>query len=160
MNPLDIEKFFEETNSRSGFSEKERFFFFRKDGHVLFSSSKKHFITSLAALSTGAWQAAFSLIQSIEDSDDEKNFRFSFDTSSEGILILPLRLNSEVYYGALIYEDQINPGFLKNKFKNLVDKLEYYLIESGSNEPQLGNQFLFKDITDAEIDNLFSFAGE
>lgn len=135
-----------------------RFFFFRKDGHTLFSNQDQG--ATPGALSTGAWQAAFSLIENIGVSEDiESNFRFSFDTSDKGIQIIPFKIQNEVFYGAVVYENEINPALIKNQFKRIVENLRNYIKENSSTT-QKGSEYLFQDISDAEIDNLFSFASK
>lgn len=147
-----------------------RVLIFRKDGLILFNNNNDNNLnfSTQGALSTGAWQAAFSLFKSLEkESSREENFRFSFDTSSYGIHILPIRSEEELVYGGIIFRDETNPAQIKNLFRNYVRETEEIfinetkeIIETLDSNSEVQRDFLFKDISDDEIDKLFSFAGE
>lgn len=128
----------------------------RQDGIQLYSSHKdKLDATSIGALAGGVWQAAESLM-ALSGGSKLDEHRLSFDTSSSGVYILTLKAQREKLYLVGIYKDSLNPAILKQKLRVLHFRLEEYLnadIEEINNR----NGFLFENITDEEMDNLFSF---
>jgi hypothetical protein len=144
------------------------FFLIRYDGVVLYhnnnlgnSLSK----SSVGALLGGVWQAARALAAFIPKEESREGYRLSFDTSSQGVYIVPITVGAEELYLGLIYHDEVNPGFIKNKMREMATSfgefLEQELTESfGKNQTRSieNNDFLFGDITDSEMDRLFAFA--
>ncbi len=148
------------------------FFLIRYDGVVLYhnnnlanSISK----SSIGALLGGVWQAAKALSDFIpkdkKSEDQNEGFRLSFDTSSQGVYVLPISVGSEELYLGLIYHNEINPGFVKNKIREMAAGFSEYLeqeLKENFNHNQTriteNNNFLFGDITDSEMDRLFAFA--
>jgi len=139
----------------------------RNDGIVIYSNENDSFISSsMGALSSGLWQAATSMIEFVDKSNDE-DFRLTFDTSSSGVYILPLEVSNSRCYLVSVYQDALNPAKLKQQLKNLIFLLEMYIRDvssSVSRETKVRNidpkreGYLFKDITDEEIDKLFGFS--
>jgi hypothetical protein len=143
------------------------FFLIRQDGVVLYhnndlgnSLSK----SSIGALLGGVWQASKALSEFIPKNENDEIFRLSFDTSSQGIYIIPIKVYDEELFLGLIYFDEVNPGLVKNKIRDMANSLSEYLHfelksqlnkKSSSKKPE--SDFLFQDITDAEMDKLFSF---
>lgn len=135
-------------------------FLCRQDGVVLFStieSAQKHNESSIGALVSGVWQAANSLSGFIS-ADTEKIFRLSFDTSDSGVYILNINYDGSGYYLGVLFNDEINPGLLKSKVRGLSDKVDNLEVEGPSSSCRL-DEPLFENITDAEIDDMFSTAG-
>lgn len=147
------------------------FFLIRYDGVVLYhnnnlanSLSK----SSIGALLGGVWQAARALSDFIpkeKSKESNEGYRLSFDTTSQGIYVLPIIIGAEELYLGLIYHDEVNPGFIKNKIREMATSfgefLEQELKESfgkGQIRSAENNNFLFGDITDSEMDRLFAFA--
>ncbi|MDD4974439.1 MAG: hypothetical protein PHY93_08800 [Bacteriovorax sp.] len=144
------------------------FFLIRYDGVVLYhnnnlgnSLSK----SSIGALLGGVWQAARALADFIPKKESKEGYRLSFDTSSQGVYIVPITIGVEELYLGLIYHDEVNPGLIKNKMREMATSfgefLEQELKESfGKNQVRTkeNNDFLFGDITDSEMDRLFAFA--
>lgn len=138
----------------------------RDDGIVIYTNNDDDFLSSsIGALSSGLWQAATSLIDYVNASGDEE-FRLTFDTSSSGIYILPLKLNNSRCYLVSVYQGALNPAKLKQQLKNLVFLLEMYIRDetysvskkSNSDKETLTREgYLFQDISDEEIDKLFGF---
>ena len=92
--------------------ERYSFFLIRQDGVVLYhnndlgnSLSK----SSIGALLGGVWQASKALSEFIPKNDNQDMFRLSFDTSSQGIYILPIKVYDEELFLGLIYFDEVNP---------------------------------------------------
>jgi len=120
----------------------------------------------------GVWQASKALSDFIPQTQESKQaehsfgeeFRLSFDTSSKGVYIVPLKILDEELFLGLIYFDEVNPGSIKSKTRELALKLSESLetqIKSQNTHKSVEgkkiNDFLFDDITDAEMDHLFSF---
>ncbi len=146
------------------------FFLIRHDGVVLYhnnnladSLSK----SSIGALLGGVWQAARALASFIPKENTHEGYRLSFDTSNQGIYIVPIKVRAEEFYLGLIYHDEVNPGFIKNKIREMATGFSEYLEhemqgmgeqKTSSADKNANNEFLFGDITDSEMDRLFAFA--
>lgn len=130
----------------------------RRDGIPLYSfkSSQTDFDTDTAgALIAGVWQASSVLSQFIPDESDD-DFRFNYATSSRGIYVTKLSGAFEDIYLSLIYFDVDNPAKLKSRVRLIEAKLESF-IEAHLNESKDPNEvFLFDDISDNEVDDLFA----
>lgn len=129
----------------------------RNDGVIVYSNSdnfnESH---SIGALVGGLWQAAEALNSLVTTQTDIMDFRLSFDTSAQGIYVLPFVLNKATYYICAIYIDTSNPAVLKNNLRNLKDTLSFYLDEMIDTPVEQREEFLFKNITDEEMDKLFN----
>jgi hypothetical protein len=144
------------------------FFLIRYDGVVLYNNNNlgnSLSKSSIGALLGGVWQAARALADFIPKEESKEGYRLSFDTSSQGVYIVPITVGAEELYLGLIYHDEVNPGFIKNKMREMATSfgefLEQELKESfGKNQVRSNenNDFLFGDITDTEMDRLFAFA--
>lgn len=131
----------------------------RNDGIVLYSNAEDfEESSSIGALVGGLWQAAQSLNSIVSDESDILDFRLSFDTSNKGIYILPFNINKKDFYICGIYSDVNNPALLKRNLRNLKENLSNYLLEYCSQNEDIRQDFLFNNITDEEMDNLFSFS--
>lgn len=142
----------------------------RKDGILLhdenFNINKGFDEQSIGVLMTGLAHAGEAL-SSLLDNEDGLNLRLSLEDSSKGVHILPLNLESgEKFYMGTLYFNELNPGKLKNLLKNMNMELEKYITENlmaqKSHEQEENSKredFLFSNISDAEMDELFSFAG-
>lgn len=132
----------------------------RDDGTVLFSNSQDVMMASnIGALSSGVWQAAHQLISYIGDSPSG-DFRLSFDSSCSGIYLTPIKLNKTSGFLCCLYKDEVNPGKLKRKVRQVVDLLNAYVEIEKKNLVEYGNndKYLFDNITDEEMDSLFGMA--
>ena len=132
----------------------------RNDGINIYSNTANDFETSsIGALVSGVWQAASSLSKMTNNKVKQENFRLSFDTTLDGLYILPLRILGEVYFICALFTDEDNPAKLKRYVRLLRDNLEVYLRELTFDENKNREGYLFSEITDSEMDNLFSFGG-
>ncbi len=138
----------------------------RSDGTVLYCNSKDSFEASnIGALASGIWQAASSLSNLVNKSDEESCFRLAFDTTSEGIYILATNLGGIDCYLCCIFKDQLNPGKLKQNMRNIGFLLEAYMreeslrLQSTVRAKNVRTGYLFENITDEEMDRLFGVAG-
>ena len=138
--------------AKVGLADGINFYVIRSDGTIIYAdeNSSKH--QAIGALVCGAWQATSTLLEKKESA----NFRLSFDTSSSGIYVLSLNLNGQMLYLASVFENEINPGRLKIKVKKIRDVICEKLHDFFPDEPS-NDSLLFKDLSDSEINNLFSF---
>ncbi|MCF8058133.1 MAG: hypothetical protein K9K67_02485 [Bacteriovoracaceae bacterium] len=116
-------------------------------------------IQSLGALLVGMWQASEAVGEFLSG-NDEKDLILSFQSSDKGFFLLrPTEKNKEVFWG-ILFESEVNPGKIKlyaKKVREFFDKIK--IIESKDMENIQDGDFLFKNITEDEVDKLFSFAG-
>lgn len=145
------------------------FFMIRSDGVVLYhnnnlanSLSK----SSIGALLSGVWQASKALSEFIPKEEAKEGYRLSFDTSSQGIYIVPISTDVEELYLGLIYHDEVNPGLIKNKMREMATSFGEFLNQelkdhkdhlAKTNKAFDKSDYLFGDISDAEMDRLFAF---
>jgi len=133
----------------------------RQDGVILYKKdgiglSVSH--ASVGALLGGVWQAASTLASFLPENEKREIFRLSFDTSSTGVYILPFQMKKEDFYLGLLYNDEMNPGFIKNRLRDLMMRLEDHLSEI-SEETKEQKELLFENITDDEIEAIFASTG-
>jgi hypothetical protein len=105
-------------------------------------------------LMAGAWQASITLLQ-----NKDKDQILSLGDSNSGFFIAPFTHHHTLLIG-VIFNDHLNPGLLKMKTKLLRNFMSENL-SSKNNEVRKKNKedYLFKNITDEELNRLFSFAG-
>ncbi|AYF43105.1 MULTISPECIES: hypothetical protein [Halobacteriovorax] len=130
----------------------------RQDGIPLYSfkSTQTEFDSDTAgALIAGVWQASSVLSQFIPD-ETEDDFRFNYATSSKGIYITKLSGPFEDIYLSLIYFDVDNPAKLKSRVRLIETKLAEFIEAHLSDDLNPNDVFLFDDISDNEVDDLFS----
>lgn len=131
----------------------------RQDGLVLFSNREKGIDRhSFGALVGGVWQAAKTLSDLVE-ADTNEIFKLNFGTSSKGIFLMPLEHGNDELYLSLIFKDEVNPGKLKfqlqTRREDIQDGLNQIKPQKEEQQEQERSGFLFKNITDEEIDQLF-----
>ena len=130
----------------------------KEDGQVISELGKKidqNILHQSGVLMTGAWQA--SLAMKVCDKQDSDQI-LSLGSTQSGFYVLPFTYDQSLVMG-IIYKDHVNPGKLKMKAKTLRDFLSENLTKTESLENKTNDNYLFKNITDAELDKLFSFAG-
>jgi len=132
----------------------------RNDGVILYQNTDRdnnldsH---SIGALIGGVWQAAKSLSDFIPGPDLKDGYRLSFDTSSQGVYILPFSLNGIEYYLGAIYKDEKNPAKIKNLMRSKIFSLEkHFSTETNAKQLSDKEQYLFKNISDQEMDDIFN----
>jgi len=132
-----------------------RVFVTRQDGVSLFDSVQDTGSQSISALVSGVWQASEALMGFVNKSEEVLDYRFSFDTSSNGIFLFPLEHRGAKFYLGAIYDNCLNPALLKRQMAVLKDELqtEISLVEEKPLKER--NGFLFQEISDAEMDRLF-----
>ena len=154
------ESFFDRYLSESNFGECS-LFLCRKDGGVLYKHGPivgEIDPDSICVLMSGAWQAAETVsTMASREKKLEGFFRFSFDTSSSGIHILPLDINSKKYYLGAIFYNQKNPAILKNELKKILFSFQNEILSFDEQEDAEKQSLLFGNITDKEMNDIFTF---
>ncbi len=132
----------------------------REDGIVLYSNLQKKFrAESIGALAAGVWQAASALNSTLDISkSDVLDFRLGFDKSDEGVYLLAFKINFKNYIICSLYDGVINPAKLKMEIRNLKASIVKYL-ETAPIKEDSAKDYLFQNITDAEMDRLFEYGG-
>lgn len=137
-------------------------FICRQDGVFLFQEIDHIEIQRFGALTAGMWQAAESVGRG--ENENLNDFVLQFSSSDSGVFVYPLELAGETYLLTVVFKDEVNPGKLKNSCR----RLRNYLVEEFDeafpkhkikNKNKTSREYLFSDISDSEIDKLFSFAG-
>lgn len=139
---------------------KARLFVTREDGITIYDSVQNQTTTSVSALVSGVWQASEALMGLAHPNQDVMEFRLGFDTSSQGIYLFPFSLNGKRYFLGAIYHDCVNPGQLKRQVAMIKEEMDRLFIELPVENKKVTTNnregFLFTEITDEEIDRLFS----
>ena len=147
-----------------------RLFVTREDGITIYDSVQDKTTTSVSALVSGVWQASEALMGLVKKSQDVTEFRLAFDTSSQGIYLFPFELLEKRYFLGAIYHDCVNPAQLKRQVALIREEMERKFrdeksVAADQGPPKLPSKtpsregFLFQEITDEEIDRLFSAGG-
>lgn len=162
--PGSITEFFKENIVEERFGPLN-VFITRPDGHIIFkrTASTEKTDTSIGALIAGLWQASQALSSIISNNEGPSNYRLSYDTSSNGVYVLPITHGSDLYCVGVVFNQVVNPGALKNYLRDLQARLQNYLdskpvVKNKENSPKSNQEkYLFNDLTDAEVDQLFNF---
>lgn len=134
----------------------------RHDGICVYSNSSNDYESAtICALVSGLWQAAKALSSLSEKREDFSDFRLSFDTTENGLHVLPFNYGDEEFYICAIFNDVSNPAKLKRDIWFLKENLSVFIsdIPLSIDEKIDRGAYLFKDISDDEIDKLFEFNG-
>lgn len=148
---------FQSFGSKSVF-EKVTIFLITKDGQVLekLGNPWEGDTRSLGALFVGILEASEAVKESVSGSA-QGEMDLSYSSSSTGFFMLkPTEKNPKVFW-AFLYREAVNPGKIKVYGKKLRD--HFNQIEILEHRSSHSNEKLFNNITDEEMDNLFSFAG-
>jgi hypothetical protein len=140
-----------------------RLFVTREDGITVYDSVQDQTTTSVSALVSGVWQASEALMGIVYQNSDVMDFRLGFDTSSQGIYLFPFSHSGKRYFLGAIYNDCLNPGQLKRKMALIKEEMDRLFEVQENLRPAKAKiervGFLFQDISDEEIDRLFSAGG-
>ncbi len=142
-----------------------RLFVTREDGITVYDSVQNQSTTSVSALVSGLWQASEALMKLVDNNAPVLDFRLGYDTSSEGIFLVPFHLSGKRYFLGAIYTDLVNPGQLKRKVSQIKGEIELLYASEEISPVRVTKQetiregFLFTDISDEEIDRLFAVGG-
>jgi len=138
-----------------------RLFVTREDGITIYDSVQDKTTTSVSALVSGVWQASEALMGLAHPEQEIMEFRFGFDTSSHGIYLFPFEISGKRYFLGAIYQKCLNPGLLKRQISLIKEEVDL-LFKNSPVVKEIKNEregFLFKEITDEEIDRLFAMDG-
>jgi len=143
---------------------KARLFVTREDGITIYDSVQNATTASVSALVSGVWQASEALMNLVNPNQDVMEFRLGFDTSSQGIYLFPLTVSGKRYFLGAIYHDCVNPGQLKRQIAMIREEMDRLFVEEKNEVKPVSKApkregYLFSDITDAEMDRLFSLGG-
>jgi hypothetical protein len=129
------------------------FFIFSRDGIIVYKNLSDEIRSGqeLGALSGGVCQAAVQLA-TMYKLDGAEDFRLDFSSSNNGLFILPIPVKDHEYFLINLYRNHMNPGMNKIVFRSLVNHL---VDHKEIFETKLKEEFLFNDIKDHEIDQLF-----
>ena len=134
----------------------------REDGPILWTNREEEDQqAAYGALMGGAWKAAQTImeLQPSNTTWQRDAFRLSFDTSESGAYILPIGPVKNRLFIGMLFQNEINPGRVKNQFRSFVGQLNSQLIEEDKPEEVGKRDCLFPEISDDEINQLFSTAG-
>ncbi|HLT22628.1 MAG TPA: hypothetical protein VKZ84_04265 [Bacteriovoracaceae bacterium] len=138
-----------------------RLFVTRNDGITIYDSTEDETTSSVSALVSGVWQASEALMGLVGKNNNLFDYRLGFDTSSEGIYLFSFEFDGKSYCCGAIYKDCLNPGLLKRQVMMLKSDLETIDVPFKKNkDTSKRDGFLFTDITDEEMDNLFTLGGK
>jgi hypothetical protein len=143
---------------------KARLFVTREDGITIYDTVQNETTASVSALVSGVWQASEALVSLAHPKQDVLEFRLAFDTSSQGIYLFPFNINGKRYFLGALYLDCMNPGQLKHQVSLIKEEMDKFFLEhSATPQVPVKNStregFLFNDISDEEIDRLFTPGG-
>jgi predicted regulator of Ras-like GTPase activity (Roadblock/LC7/MglB family) len=135
-------------------------FVYRADGIPVYCNLKNESEkNSIGALVAGVWQASKELLNRCTEKVNG-DFRLTFDTSDSGIYFLKIIMKNKDYYFGCVYQNEINPGQVKVKVRNhAVALIDYLKSENIIEEMIQTDEFLFNNLSDDEIDNMFSVVG-
>jgi hypothetical protein len=143
-----------ESNLSMFSSEDANFVITRPDGLVVWENlDDKKRLQEMGALGCGLWQSAKTFGKFTNN--NSLNPTLSFGSSADGLFVSHVKIKSYEYILFVIYKGCLNPAKLKLKFRSFRQVVEDFLFyESEQNEKE---EQIFSDITDKEVDDLFSF---
>ncbi len=127
-----------------------------QDGICLFSNRHTNTEAALGALLGGVWQASKALME-LHQHNKNNDFKLGFDDGSSGFCVVDFYVADKPCYACLMFEDEIAPSALRGQLRHWCDELALQL--KSWRAPNKRGGFLFKDVTDEEIDRLFGFEG-
>jgi hypothetical protein len=132
-------------------------FIYRDDGINIFTKDDKNKST-IGALVAGVWQASSELSKNVKIESD-KEFQFNFYNSNSGVYLISICANSNQYIIGSSYENEINPGKLKLELRRFAKNIEAFITKFKNVETRVRTEYLFNEISDHEIDAMFSTVG-
>lgn len=158
MNVIEKMKFVVDTK-KTGINA--RMFITREDGITIYDTVQDKTTSSVSALVSGVWQASEALMGMVHPEQNVFEFRFAFDTSSRGVFLFPITVQGKKYFLGTIYNNYVNPGQLKHQVSLIKEELERLLPEAAPVKAVSATRtgYLFQDISDEEMDRLFSPGG-
>lgn len=143
---------------------KARLFVGRDDGITIYDSIQNQTTASVSALVSGVWQASEALMGLVHPDQEVMEFRLAFDTSSQGVYLFPFKVSGKKYFLGAIYNNCLNPGQLKRQVTLIKEEMDRFFQDMKFEEKAIAkgaarDGFLFNDISDEEMDRLFSPGG-
>ena len=148
--------------------ESSTVFIIREDGLILWASGNRDQQSSTYGVLMGAaWKAAQAMVELNPGSSSLSSndlCRLSFDTSDAGIYIVPTTFLRATLFIGMLFQNEVNPGLRKNQLRNFSRQLSSWqtngregatVVKTLDTPPAR----LFHDISDSEIDQLFSTVG-
>jgi predicted regulator of Ras-like GTPase activity (Roadblock/LC7/MglB family) len=132
-------------------------FIYRDDGINIFTKDEKNKST-IGALVAGVWQASSELSKNVKIESD-KEFQFNFYNSNSGVYLISICANSNQYIIGTSYENETNPGKLKLELRRFAKNIETFITKFKNVETKVRTEYLFNEISDHEIDAMFSTVG-
>lgn len=138
------------------------FYVFGEEGIPVYSNSNSDDNQSIGVLVSGSMKALEHLVQisglpSQKNQDEE--FRFSYATSDTGLLINDFKVEDRNYFFVTKFTKEKNPGKLRSKIRLLIFDLATISLPKSKVEKNKDTKQLFTNITDKEVDNMFSSLG-
>lgn len=152
---MSINKDFEQKIKEFNIEYLHDFFIFRNDGVPVYVKNENR-KNAIGALVAGVFHASIELMNKNNMKTEEYNLNFS-DTSS-GVHIIKINVNDQEYFLGSVYQNEVNPGKLKVELRK-ISKNIIHILKNVKKEIKMRNEYLFKDISDNEIDAMFSTVG-
>lgn len=137
-----------------GRMERHHLMIANQDGICLYSNRNEQTNISMGALLGGVWQASKALLD-IKMTEASGELRLGFDDGENGFCVVALELAGRPCYACLVFNNEIAPGALRIQLRHWCDDLSHALVDWQA--PASRSGYLFKDVTDEEIDRLFGF---
>tara|TARA_R110002049_G_scaffold260900_1_gene436978 strand:+ start:32 stop:523 length:492 start_codon:yes stop_codon:yes gene_type:complete len=128
-----------------------------RDGVCLYSNNNRDINTNMSALLGGVWQASMALID-LNNFKTRNELKLGFDDGETGFCIVQITIATRPCYACLVFKNEIAPGALRSALRLWCDKIADALVEWKPAAHRSG--YLFKDVTDDEIDRLFGFGSK
>ncbi len=126
-------------------------FLIRDDGHTLIRSHEKD-EHHLAVLISSMWNASHAASK-IFDHYSLDQYRLGFDCGDKGLFILPIKKNDKVILLGCVFKNALQTGKLKQEIRNLANEIGEYFEDESQDRYE---DFIFKDLSDEEIDQVFA----
>jgi|SRR5690606_20155284 len=127
-----------------------------QDGICLFSNKKDASDISLGALLGGVWQASRALLDVKKIGHSRiSELRLAYDDGENGFCVVAVEIAGRLSYACLLFSNEVAPGAVRTQLRHWCDDLAECLKDWKA--PASRSGYLFKDVTDEEIDRLFGF---
>lgn len=156
-----IESFLNNSKNENHLVFEHTLFVCRNDGLIIYFHSSNNLVNknSVGALVGGLWQAGKTVVDLFGNQKSKDGFRLSFDTTDTGLHILPFDVKRTEYFMGLHFNRAVNPALVKNRMKTLMQRMKVEISQMSLEEVERAtDNNLFNNITDEEINDLFSFA--
>ena len=134
----------------------QELYIYRTEGVQLWTSSLKSNPTIISLLA-GLWQSARAISKSLKTNSLSDILQFG--NSSQGIITQSIYLDNKEYLISLSYKNTLNPAKLRLKFRMFCQKIEEQFFDEAKSpiSESKKEEALFSNISDEEVDQLFTF---